>query len=450
MKRFGSSSNDVRRRMAPTRVIRSSPASTASPAPIALRPVDHGAQLVELERLAVAAHPPLTVERVPVRLQAHQQGRRGQHRRRGHEPHGGHDHVEGPLAAIAHRGRGGIGRTAGTAADGDTARNTGPMPPIDPPTLRDGEVTLRPLGDGDVAAMVRACRDPDIPRWTRVPEPYTPEDARRFLAIAAAEAAIRRGRRARHRRRREDRLVGTLGLMEVDRASASGGDRVLARPRGARRRRRDPRRPPGARLGDARAGAAPARDPRPSGQRALHAGRRAGGLRADRRGPQRGAHAARARATATPSSSGRRPGTGGRSREPAAARGGRSCRAVALLVLLLPGALEGLPDREPLEALLRAPGAVAVEPARVSYGALAACPPASARSVARRQARRMRLPGIPRRGGRAASAAGAARARADRAAAAPPSSGTAPRQAPPSAARARARRRGPRARRRRR
>jgi hypothetical protein len=66
-----------------------------------------------------------------------------------------------------------------------------------------------------------------------------------------------------------------------------------------------------------------------------------------------------------------------------------------LFVLLLPGVLDRLPDREPIEALMRAPGAVAVEPARVSYGALARLPAASARSVARRQARRMRLPGIP-------------------------------------------------------
>jgi len=77
-------------------------------------------------------------------------------------------------------------------------------------------------------------------------------------------------------------------------------------------------------------------------------------------------------------------------------RGREELSRGALLVLLLPGALEELPDREPLEALLRAPGAVAVEPARVSYGALARLPPASARSVARRQARRMRLPGTPR------------------------------------------------------
>jgi hypothetical protein len=66
-----------------------------------------------------------------------------------------------------------------------------------------------------------------------------------------------------------------------------------------------------------------------------------------------------------------------------------------LLVLLLPDVLERLPEREHLEALLRAPGAVAVEPARVSYGALAHLPEGLAGAVARRQARRMQLPGVP-------------------------------------------------------
>jgi hypothetical protein len=37
--RFGSSSSDVRRRIAPTRVIRVSPSSTARPAPICSAPV---------------------------------------------------------------------------------------------------------------------------------------------------------------------------------------------------------------------------------------------------------------------------------------------------------------------------------------------------------------------------------------------------------------------------
>ncbi|MGI8781138.1 MAG: hypothetical protein ACR2L8_13405 [Solirubrobacteraceae bacterium] len=67
-----------------------------------------------------------------------------------------------------------------------------------------------------------------------------------------------------------------------------------------------------------------------------------------------------------------------------------------LLVLLLPSALEAFGRREAAEALLKAPGALAVEPARVSYGTLGALPAAIARSIARRQAKRMKLPGTPR------------------------------------------------------
>ena len=74
-----------------------------------------------------------------------------------------------------------------------------------------------------------------------------------------------------------------------------------------------------------------------------------------------------------------------------AARGDRP-----LLVLLLPCALEDFALRERAEDLLSAPGAVAVEPARVSYGTLGSIPAPAARSIARRQARRMRLPGVPR------------------------------------------------------
>ena len=67
-----------------------------------------------------------------------------------------------------------------------------------------------------------------------------------------------------------------------------------------------------------------------------------------------------------------------------------------LLVLLLPTRLEQFELREPAEQLLKAPGALAIEPPRVSYGVLGQLPPALAYHVARRQAKRMRLPGTPR------------------------------------------------------
>ena len=50
--------------------------------------------------------------------------------------------------------------------------------------LEDGDVVLRPFVDEDVPAIVAACQDPEIPRWTSVPSPYTEDDARRYLAGA--------------------------------------------------------------------------------------------------------------------------------------------------------------------------------------------------------------------------------------------------------------------------
>jgi RimJ/RimL family protein N-acetyltransferase len=94
------------------------------------------------------------------------------------------------------------------------------MPAIPAPRLSDGEITLRPLGPADIPAIVAACRDAEIPRWTSVPSPYTREDAERFLAIAATEAANGEGV-ALAVTDRGDRLIGTIGLMEVDRERGS-------------------------------------------------------------------------------------------------------------------------------------------------------------------------------------------------------------------------------------
>ena len=41
------------------------------------------------------------------------------------------------------------------------------------PRLGDGVVLMRPPAAGDVDAITDACQDPEIPRWTRVPMPYT-------------------------------------------------------------------------------------------------------------------------------------------------------------------------------------------------------------------------------------------------------------------------------------
>ena len=78
-------------------------------------------------------------------------------------------------------------------------------------------------------AMVAACQDPEIPRWTRVPSPYTAEDARAYLAIARADAAVGGRAGAGDRRRARDAFIGTIGLMDVDRGRGLRRDRLLGR-----------------------------------------------------------------------------------------------------------------------------------------------------------------------------------------------------------------------------
>ena len=87
---------------------------------------------------------------------------------------------------------------------------------MEPPTLSDGVVTLRPRRPEDVDAIVAACQDPEIPRWTMVPSPYTREHAEEWLArpdhssvhLLAVDA--------------DDRLLGSFSLMEIDRERGYG------------------------------------------------------------------------------------------------------------------------------------------------------------------------------------------------------------------------------------
>jgi len=47
--------------------------------------------------------------------------------------------------------------------------------------LVEGPTALRPWRDSDLQAIVAACQDPEIARWTAVPSPYGESDARAYL-----------------------------------------------------------------------------------------------------------------------------------------------------------------------------------------------------------------------------------------------------------------------------
>jgi len=106
------------------------------------------------------------------------------------------------------------------------------MPALTAPTLTDGVVRVRALRETDIPALVAACQDPEIPRWTRVPSPYTVEDARRFLALAATEARAGAGLALAVARAGDDRLVGTIGLFDLHGSTGEIGYWIAAEARG--------------------------------------------------------------------------------------------------------------------------------------------------------------------------------------------------------------------------
>jgi RimJ/RimL family protein N-acetyltransferase len=105
---------------------------------------------------------------------------------------------------------------------------------MDLPTLRDDDIVLRPKTADDADALTAACQDPEIPRWTTVPSPYTRADAVRFLVASEAEAANGRAANLLAVDARDGRLLGSFSVLELDRAPGYGeiGYWVAAEARG--------------------------------------------------------------------------------------------------------------------------------------------------------------------------------------------------------------------------
>ena len=92
-------------------------------------------------------------------------------------------------------------------------------------TLADDAIVLRPWTEHDVPAIAEACQDPEIPRWTRVPAPYTDDDARAFVRDAGDDtfAVVDRETGA---------LLGSVGLVARDGPVAEIGYWVKREARG--------------------------------------------------------------------------------------------------------------------------------------------------------------------------------------------------------------------------
>ena len=77
---------------------------------------------------------------------------------------------------------------------------------------------LRPLQSGDAEWIFRACQDPEIQRWTVVPEPYTETHAQAFVNGSSNEFLVR----VIHDLR-QDEPVGIASIHDIDGGIATVG-----------------------------------------------------------------------------------------------------------------------------------------------------------------------------------------------------------------------------------
>lgn len=94
------------------------------------------------------------------------------------------------------------------------------IPRLDRP-LTDGVVTLRPWRRADLTALVAAVQDPEIPRWTRAPSPFTRKDGRDYLAAQARQRLLGESVGFAVVDAAGGELLGSVGVLRLDPARGS-------------------------------------------------------------------------------------------------------------------------------------------------------------------------------------------------------------------------------------
>ena len=92
---------------------------------------------------------------------------------------------------------------------------------MEPVTLRTERLVLSIPTEADVDAITAACQDPEVPRWTTVPSPYSRQDAEEFVALVASWWAD--GVETVWAIRRDGAFAGMIGLHKITQR-ADGGD----------------------------------------------------------------------------------------------------------------------------------------------------------------------------------------------------------------------------------
>jgi RimJ/RimL family protein N-acetyltransferase len=84
---------------------------------------------------------------------------------------------------------------------------------MEPVTLRTERLVLSIPTVDDVDAITAACQDPEVPRWTTVPSPYTRKDGEDFVDLVAGWWAD--GVETVWAIRRDGELAGMIGLHRI-------------------------------------------------------------------------------------------------------------------------------------------------------------------------------------------------------------------------------------------
>jgi RimJ/RimL family protein N-acetyltransferase len=88
--------------------------------------------------------------------------------------------------------------------------------PLDSLPLTDGVIALRLFALSDATAIAQACRDPEIPRWTFMPESLTVPQARAWIERAADGLQQARVVRLAIVDARDGAFLGQVGIGDLD------------------------------------------------------------------------------------------------------------------------------------------------------------------------------------------------------------------------------------------
>jgi RimJ/RimL family protein N-acetyltransferase len=83
--------------------------------------------------------------------------------------------------------------------------------------IADGSVVLRLRADADTPAVIEACRDPEVVRWTRVPEDYDERAAEEWVSESNRQRERGEGIHLVIADASSDAFLGSIGIHRINR-----------------------------------------------------------------------------------------------------------------------------------------------------------------------------------------------------------------------------------------